>query len=451
MKGSLHARLLWTALAPLVLLLAAGAGWLHATFAAAVQGAWDERLTAALDALVAGTEVRVDGSVAQRRPLAESGYAQVRSGWYWQIDDAGSVLRRSRSLWDAELALPAAPADGSVAHQDAIGPDGRALRLAHRQVRRAARAQPLRFVVSAPRSGIDAELATFARLLVAGTLGGLLLAALALALQVRLGLRPLRDLRQQLAEIESGARARLDRPTATELAELVEKFNTVLDHDQRMATRGRKLAGDLAHALKTPLALLRSDPALAGSTAARDALQRLDGIVQRHLAQASAQARRERARTALAPALEALATMFRKLHAARSLDIEVECAPTLVATVEADDVSELLGNLIDNACRVARRRVRITAQRATAELRIEIDDDGPGLPAEALAGLGQRGQRLDEQSGAGLGVSISRDIVESYAGTLVYARSALGGLRASVHLPDSHITAMESGHFPASS
>lgn len=432
---TLRARLLLAALLPLAPLLAAGALWLHAAFAAAVGRAHDERLAAALDALVASIEPRPDGSLAARRALAESGFSQVRSGWYWQVSADAEVLRRSRSLWDAELALPAPPADGRVAHVDLRGPDGAPLRAALRTVRHPARAQALQYAVSAPRSGIEAEVATFGRMLATGVAGVLLLAALALALQVRVGLRPLRALQRQLAEVEAGTRARLDAPPVAELAALAAQLNAALEHDRRRAERGRKLAGDLAHALKTPLALLRSDPALAASADARAALQGLDALVQRHLAQASAQARRGHARAPLAALLRELAAMFDKLHAGRGVAIGCDCAEDLVVHCEADDLGELLGNLVDNACRAARSRVRIAASLAGKELRIDIDDDGPGLAASALAALGERGRRFDEQSGAGLGVSISRDIAESAGGRLEFGPGPLGGLRATVWMP----------------
>ena len=434
MSRSLHARLLWAALLPLCLLLGAGALWLQSAFVAAVERGFDQRLAASLEALVASVEPAADGSLSLRRNLAESGYAQVRSGWYWQISDAGGVLRRSRSLWDAELTPPASAGPQPV---DLKGPAGEPLRELAREIRFAARTAPLRFVVSAPRSAIDTEIATFRRLLLAGVAGVLALSALALALQVRLGLRPLRRLQAQLGQVEAGARAELELPAASELAALAHKINSVLAHNQRMAARGRKLAGDLAHALKTPLALLRSDPALAASGEARRALDRLEDIVQRHLAQASAQARREQAQTELAPLAEALAAMFRKLHAPREVAIDLDIPDGLRARCESEDLSEMLGNLIDNACRAARTRVRMLARAESGALRIDIDDDGPGLDATALAQLGVRGQRLDEQSGAGLGVSISRDIAESYAGTLEFSRSELGGLSASLRLPGS--------------
>lgn len=355
MRRSLQWRLLWAALLPLGLALAAGALFMQAAFVAAVERGYDERLASALEALVASVEPSADGELAMRRPLAESGFAQVHSGWYWQIDEGGAVRKRSRSLWDAELRLPEATAGpGAI---DLRGPAGEALRARVREIRYEARPAALRFVLSAPRAAIDAEIATFRRLLLAGIGGVLLLSALALALQVRFGLRPLHRLHAQLGEIEAGTREDLEAPATRELAALADKINSVLDHNQRLASRGRKLAGDLAHALKTPLALLRSDPALAASRTAGQALARLDEIVQRHLAQASAQARREQARCELAPLVEALAGMFTKLHAERGVRMEIEVPAGLQANCEHDDLGEMLGNLIDNAWRAARSQI----------------------------------------------------------------------------------------------
>jgi signal transduction histidine kinase len=408
---------------------------LHLAFVAAVERGFDQRLAASLDALIASVEPAADGTLTLRRALGESGFAQVRSGWYWQIGEGNRVLKRSRSLWDADLSTASLPLGATPRSADLRGPAGELLRVVGRQVQWPTHAAPLDFIVSAPRQEIDAEIATFGRLLGAGVAGLLLLSALALWLQVRIGLSPLRRLREQLEAVESGRRQRLDVPKVAELAQLAEKINRVLDLNQRMAARGRKLAGDLAHALKTPLAVLHGEfDAANGSPAAR-ALARLDEVVQRHLAQASAQARREHAQTRLAPRVQALRTMFLKLHGERALVLDVDVADTLQVACESDDLSEMLGNLIDNACRAARRRVRVHAQTRAGEVVIEIEDDGAGLDEAALAQLGARGQRFDEQSGSGLGVSISRDIAESYDGSLEFSRIELGGLRARLQLP----------------
>lgn len=432
-RHRLQTRLLWAALLPLLLLVLIGALVLQASFAAAIERAFDERLNAALQTLIASVEVDQQGKLTERRALSESVYAQVRSGWYWQIADITGPLRRSRSLWDAELTQPAAE-PGGVSYDDVLGPTGEPLRMVTRAVAWPGRA-PLRYSVAGPRSLIEAELAGFRWLLFGGGAGLLLAAAGALWLQVRIGLRPLRRLGEQLQAVESGQRERLELPKVDELAQLADKLNRVLDRNRGMLEQGRKLAGDLAHALKTPLAVLRSELRVVPDSAVERSLARLDDVVQRHLARASAQARSEHGRAELLPLLRQLQQMFGKLHPACRVELDVAAlAPSSVA-LDADDLGEILGNLIDNGCRAARSQLRIQGESQGAGVLLRIDDDGAGLDPQALAALGQRGRRFDESAGSGLGISIALDIAQAYGAELGFERSPLGGLSARLWLP----------------
>jgi signal transduction histidine kinase len=412
-----------------------GALVLQASFAGAIERAFDERLRGALQALIASVEVLPDGSLSDRRALSESAYTQVRSGWYWQISDASGPLRRSRSLWDAELAQPV-PASGKEQLANLTGPANEPLRVLTSTVEWPGRG-PLRYSVAGPRSLIESELAAFRWLLSAGGAGLLFAAAGALWLQVRIGLSPLRRLGEQLQAIQTGQRERLDLPDVDELAQLADKLNRVLDRNHGMVEQGRKLAGDLAHALKTPLAVLRSELRPKPDSAIERSLTRLDDVVQRHLARASAQARSEHGRAELLPLLRQMQQMFGKLHPDCRIEIESSAALERGSSValDADDLGEILGNLIDNGCRAARSRLRIQAQPQAFGMLLLIDDDGPGLDDQALAALGQRGRRFDESAGFGLGISIALDIAHAYGARLDFERSPLGGLSARLSLP----------------
>lgn len=430
---SLRTRLLWSALLPLAALAVAGAFGLHWAFANAVERGYDQRLAAKLDALVAGLDIEADGRPSLQRAPDEAAFAQVRSGWYWQVAQEGRPLLRSRSLWDESL--DSGPATRMARGADASGPGGETLRVLSRRVSLPGASQPLDLAVAGPRADIDAEINRLGRLLWSGVAGLILLAAISLALQAHLGLAPLRRLGAQVAAVRRGESRAVQAGKLSELAALGDELNELLAQNGRLAEHGRKRAGDLAHALKTPLALLRSR--IDGDDLElRDALARIGAVVDRHLAVASADARRAHARCDAVAETTQLLAMFERLHADKALRLRLEASGRGMAGLEASDLQELLGNLIDNACRAARQQVLVRIVGDPGPLRLVIEDDGPGLDDEQLAQLGQRGLRFDErQPGTGLGVAISRDIVDSYGGRLDFERREGGGLRALLELP----------------
>ncbi|MFO0028138.1 MAG: sensor histidine kinase [Pseudomonadota bacterium] len=436
MRTSLHLRVLLSALLPLAVLGALGAVGLRAAFADAVQRAFDQQLAEAVETVLSGLGADANGQpLLRRRPLLPA-FQRVHSGWYWQVGDRHAPLHRSRSLWDGSLEPVGAAGRAGITFGDATGPAGEALRMAtlHASLPRAD--APVPVTVAAARSAIDEEIARFSRLLWLGFGGLLVVAAAAQWMQVRLGLAPLRRLGGELAEVEAGSRARLTRGVVPELDVLAAKVNGVLDVNQAMADRGRKLAGDLAHAMKTPLSVLATQMEGSRDPAVVDALARLRDLAERHLARASVEARAMHARTTVGPVLDELAALFARLNASRSVTVTAEAPPGVAVGCAADDLQEVVGNLIDNACRFARQRVPVAASVRNGRVRIEVSDDGPGLDAASIARLGTRGLRLDERGGgSGLGLSIARDIVEALGGEITFDRDLGGGLRAAVELP----------------
>ncbi|MFN9738725.1 MAG: sensor histidine kinase [Pseudomonadota bacterium] len=436
MRTSLHLRVLLSALLPLAVLGALGAVGLRAAFADAVQRAFDQQLAEAVETVLSGLGADANGQpLLRRRPLLPA-FQRVHSGWYWQVGDRHAPLHRSRSLWDGSLEPVGAAGRAGITFGDATGPAGEALRMAtlHASLPRAD--APVPVTVAAARSAIDEEIARFSRLLWLGFGGLLVVAAAAQWMQVRLGLAPLRRLGGELAEVEAGSRARLTRGVVPELDVLAAKVNGVLDVNQAMADRGRKLAGDLAHAMKTPLSVLATQMEGSRDPAVGDALARLRDLAERHLARASVEARAMHARTTVGPVLDELAALFARLNASRSVTVTAEAPPGVAVGCAADDLQEVVGNLIDNACRFARQRVHVAASVRNGRVRIEVSDDGPGLDAASIARLGTRGLRLDERGGgSGLGLSIARDIVEALGGEITFDRDLGGGLRAAVELP----------------
>ena len=438
MKASLQRRLWWAAALPLVALVLVGLLLLQWAVGDTVERAFDARLDRTLTAFVGGLETTPDGRVVVGRPIGQAAFDSIGSGWHWQVADDTGVRLRSRSLWDRELPMPNARRDGRIRHTD-LRVDGAApLRAAVRRIELPGRPLPLTVLLTGPRAEIDAEVADFVRLSWLAAAGLALLALATIGLQLRVGLAPLRRFSEQVAELAAGRREALDRQPVRELDAVVEELNPVIDQNRRLAESGRKRAGDLAHALKTPLALLRT-LVPPGDTPQRDALARIDEIVDRHLARASAEARRRKATCDGAAELARLATLMERLHPTKVIRIAA-ATPTVAVACEASDLQEMLGNLLDNALRAARHAVHASVGTVGGEVRFVLDDDGGGLEHEALERLGERGLRFDESTpGTGLGVAISRDIAESYGGGLDFGPSPSGGLQARLRLPASRV------------
>jgi signal transduction histidine kinase len=231
----------------------------------------------------------------------------------------------------------------------------------------------------------------------------------------------------------------------SEVEPLVAELNALLDHREAAIRRAVAKAGDLAHGLKTPLAVLAQEAARARGAGQCEVADSIDEQVDRmrrqvdyHLAHARAAASGATlaARCAVADSAEPLARTLLRLHADRGVAIEVRVPPAHAFRGQREDLDEMLGNLLDNACKWARARVTLTSSRADHMIVLAIDDDGPGLDASMRQAVLQRGVRADEAaSGSGLGLAIARDLAELYGGSIALGESPLGGLRATLRLP----------------
>lgn len=257
-------------------------------------------------------------------------------------------------------------------------------------------------------------------------------------LVARRGLTLFGELREKLAAVHAGRERRIDGAHPTEVQPLIDDLNALLDDRERAVKRAFATAGDLAHGLKTPLALLAHEAAQSGDANIAAQVERMSRQVSYHLARARAAASGTAGATPcpVEPCAAALVRTLATLHAARQLRIAAEVAPGAVARVQREDLEEILGNLLDNACKWARTKVQLTAQTTGAQLTVTVDDDGPGLAPALRASALERGVRLDEAApGSGLGLAIVVDLAELYGGAVALEDSPLGGLRARVTLP----------------
>ncbi|WP_342148647.1 HAMP domain-containing sensor histidine kinase [Methylorubrum sp. SB2] len=366
-------------------------------------------------------------------------FDRPRSGWYWQVRLGDAVLR-SPSLGEADLAVPQTPEreEGRPVPADGTGPRGEGLILRVLRLPGPRDGPDAVLVAAAPAAALHGPLREAGKTLALalGLLGLCLIAGI--TLQVRLGLRPLRTLGADLAAIRAGTRERVPAEQPQEIRPLVTELNLLLDQNAANLERARSHVANLAHGLKTPLAALamaaerNPEPGLAPLVAA------MDRQVRHHLrrARAAALGGSTRARADLFAQTSDLAVALSRLHAERGIAIANEVAPGTQVACDAQDLDEMLGNLIDNACRWAGSHVRIRAERDGGLIELWVEDDGPGLTPEQGAHVLQRGRRLDETvPGDGFGLPITLELAELYGGGLTLDRSDLGGLLARLRLP----------------
>lgn len=428
------------------------AGWaLRGLFQQHITKQLQQQLVLQLDQLSAALDWSDERGLTLQLQASDPRLQQPLSGLYWQVDQLGQTPEagalRSRSLWDQLLPLPAARQaqprrDHRLLHLQ--GNDGEQLLVVTRTLQLPDDdAPPLRLAVAGDTALLAEPLARFTRMLVltlAVLAAGL---ALAIIVQLQLALAPLKKLRLGLAAVHHGRASQLKGRFPRELQPLVADFNHVLRENADMVQRARTQAGNLAHAVNTPLAILAN--AADGQSGALATLvceqvqiarRQVDWNLAR--ARASAAVRATGLRTPVRPTVQALLRTMRRLHGGRGLHFELaETAQDLAFAGEPQDLYELLGNLLDNAGKWARSRVCVDVQRAGGQLAVSVADDGPGIAAEQREFMLARGTRLDEtHPGAGLGLDIVRALAETYGGSVqVQTSGDLGGARLLLHLP----------------
>lgn len=395
--------------------------------------------------LLAGIEVGPDGRLVMTRQPADPRFEEPLSGLYWQVsDDDRDQMLRSRSLWDTMLRLPADEPGPSEVHQHEVdGPGGARVLVTERSVSMTAgdRRVRVRAAVGSDLSRAAVAVRAFAKDLSVAL--GLLAFVLAIAtsIQVSLGLRPLAQLRRGVSEIRAGRRKHLPTGVPSEVESLVEEVNALLDAQEREIVRSRGRAADLAHGFKTPLAALMADAARLRERGDGKMAQDIEAVadamsrqVDRELALARLRGGARSTGTAvteLAPLLTSILTTLARTPSGNEIRFERSIPEGLRLPVDRADLAEVLGNLLENAVRHARAQVRVAA--VADPLAIVVEDDGEGIPESQIARVLARGGRLDEQGpGAGLGLSIARDVLEAYGWRLQITRSDLGGASVTI-------------------
>ena len=421
-----------------------------------VQGQIDQRLDTQIVFLTSMLRASADGTLTLAGNADGPPFERPRRGWYWQVTGPRNTLRSASldgdSLDDPFLTeqaprpLPGPPkgrgqerdARAKAMPADGEGPDDE--RLHYRILQVSVGTTPATIIASAPRAAVLKPLGE-AMTTLAIALGALGLAlVLAMLLQIRLGLRPLERLRRSVADVRAGRVTRVPSRQPAEIQPLVGELNGLLDENDANLERARRHVANLAHGLKTPLATLSIALSERGhDTALPPLVHLMERRIRHHLgrARAAVLSGPVRARTLIASRIADLGDVLGKIHADRAIALTIDAPDDLAAACEQQDVDEMVGNLMENAFKWARRAVRVTARTGEGRtLVVAIEDDGAGLSPDQLVQVLRPGERLDETApGFGFGLPIARELAELYGGALTLDASDLGGLRATLRLP----------------
>lgn len=461
-RHSLAARLLTIAVVSVFGLVLMG--WIaHAQFnAQLLRLLIDPEIESVADDLIGNAGPGLNDELILRDLPYDPRYLQPLSGRYFQIalmreDQRLQTQTISPSLVDAEIQLPkpvrrellAAHSGDGPRYFSIIGPDGGDLRIVTRVETIPEVQGRYVFVVGVATAAILAPAANLVgwAFAVFVIFCALMVAAVSV-LQVRIGLEPLHELQRDIAAVRRGDADRLEGDYPAEIQPVTEELNALVDHNREVVERARRHVGNLAHALKTPIAVLKNAAASGSEDAViKQSIEEMEGFVERQLRRARVAARAESSagstiayRTPVMQNLEDLVFMMeQKYDSAKAMDISIEAEGDVTFRGEREDLLEMAANLIDNACKYGKSQVIVRllpASESKGLFEIVVEDDGPGLSDAEIARAMERGARLDEAApGQGLGLSILQETVELYAGELVFERGELGGLKARLRLP----------------
>ena len=442
---SLGFRLTFAAGTVLVIFVALSAFALERAFRDSARSAREERLLAQVYLLMAASEVDDTGRFSFADDLPEPRLGTVGIGLYAAVvDGAGKPVWHTHSALADEPALNSAVAPGARRFDQVRTTGGDRYFVQSHGVRwtTPSGAFPFTFIVAEDLEAYDRQLGIYRRSLLGwlGAMGVLLLAAQWLTL--RWGLRPLKRVADELTALESGRQTRITGEYPKELERLTSNLNTLLAHERTRQQRYRDALADLAHSLKTPLAVLRGAMHGADTEAAKAAVvdtqvEQMDRIVGYHLQRAATSGRPViGAAIAVRPVVERLVSALAKVYADKAVTAEIAVDPTLQFRGDEGDLTEALGNVLDNGFKWCRCRVHASAATADGNLVLLVGDDGPGIAAAEAHRVLERGVRTDEtMPGHGLGLAVSRDVAASYGGSIHIGRSALGGAAVELRFP----------------
>ncbi|OCC24930.1 histidine kinase [Croceicoccus estronivorus] len=424
-----------------ILLLVGGVA-LDRTLTGLIEKNFDDQLEYMLTAMIGAAEIGPDGEVFFNRPLGDQRFLEPNSGLYWQITGKGHEDFPSRSLWDRSLQITAREDGHDVHFHNSNQFAGEPLRVIERAIVLPGSDTRWWFTVAAARGELDEQLARVRAIVIWSfvVLGaGLFLLAV---LQTWYGLGPLRRVRRAIQHMRATGTNRVIDPLPLEVQPLVEELNALLEHTERQAEEARTHAGNLAHALKTPLTVVTNAANAKAPDLAETVLRETKTMrrqIDHHLARARAVGRRAggQARANVWESASAVERAVSRLY--EDIRFDVAGNRNAAVAIERQDLDEILGNLLENAAKYGGGSVFLTVDTDpdARECTITVEDDGAGIPVSARTRIFDRGARLDTgKPGTGLGLAIVRDVAEIYGGSVGLGTSEdLGGLTVTLRLP----------------
>ena len=441
LRKSLTSRIITLSGVWIFLTLIATVGLLYYYYRDHISKHYDAHVLMHVEEMVVAADLTPGGQLELTSLPSDPRFDVLYSGWYWEIRHHDEVLQRSHSLGGETLDLDGLPITEGVRVHEIIGPRNQDLRLQTVQIPTSQPGENLLLAASAPvmsirEDAIDISEHMLANFAVLGI--GLVLAVM---LQIRLALRPLRDIRDGIGEIREGKTAKLHEDFPDEIQPLVSELNNLIDHNAVLLKRARNRLGDLAHSIKNPLTVINNEAHNLGPDQRSlivDQTNDIERSVEHYLSRARATGIDSvlGARSHVKSVAEDLSFAMKRIYKDRNLEIDFTGLGSCSFRGEAQDLEEVLGNVMDNACKWAESRVIVHCSSREDRLCIVVEDDGPGIPEEELETVMQRGHRLDETTpGHGLGLNIVKEIVDIYGGKITFSRSGYGGLSVGLDLP----------------
>jgi len=407
-----------------------------------IEDHYDAHVFTHVEELVAAVRTDEDGRVGLHREPTDPRFHRPNSGWYWQVMSEDRPLVKSPSLGDQQLDLSGVVPDENHGVQTAYGPDGQKLRAHVIHVSYAQDPGSLTFIATAPELQITEDVQDFATHVLTSFLVLAIGLSAAVFMQVRLALKPLRAIGQEISDIKVGTRERLSTGFPSDVQPLVDELNFLLDHNETLLKRARNQLGDLAHSVKNPLTVIRNEARNLGSPQGQLILEQthvMASSIDHYLSRARMYGKKDAIgyRTSVHSVIDDIAYAVGHIYKDRNIDIRLLCVEDKWFRGESQDLEEMAGNLLDNACKWAKGTVTVNCDTDEDRMRLVIEDDGPGIGEEHHEDVMRRGRKLDEtQPGHGHGLGIVRDIARLYGGSLTLGRSeSLGGLKATLLLP----------------